>query len=87
MPLPESYKFLHTTEILTTPPLVARTYQTPHRYTGRRVVVSDRAGRVVFDSQDACDIGNACDHVDRWATREFNAGRLKPQSDLVEARK
>lgn len=87
MPLPHGYKLLHTTELLTEPPLVARTYQVPHRTTGRRVVVEDRAGTVQFDTDDCYDIANACDKVDCWATARIRAGRLKPQEDLVQAGK
>ncbi len=87
MPLPDNYKLLHTTEILTEPPLVAKTYQAPHRYTGRRIVVEDRMGKTLFDTGDHYDIGNACNAIDRWANIEINAGRMKPQRDLVESRK
>ncbi|HVK07655.1 MAG TPA: hypothetical protein VM597_02645 [Gemmataceae bacterium] len=84
----QGYTKLHTTELLTDPPLAAHTYQTPHRHPlGRRIVVKDRAGVTQFDTDDHTDIGNACDAVDQWATAMIKAGVLGLHRDFKESEK
>lgn len=83
----QGYTKLHTTELMTDPPLAAHTYQTPHRASGRRIVVKDKAGVTQFDTDDHCDIGNACDAVDRWATDMINAGVLGLHRDMKLSQK
>lgn len=75
-----SYPLLHTTQLLTDPPLAAFTYRSPHRESGRRIVVTTKEGQEVFDTGDHVDIANACEAVDHWFTQEAKQGKYRPKA-------
>lgn len=46
--------------------LTARLYRSPYRYTGRRVILYDASGAVVYDTGNCYDLANACANACRW---------------------
>jgi len=45
-------------------------YQSPHRRTGRRIVVKDKKGKVLFDTDYAYDLGNARNSLELWIAEQ-----------------
>ena len=67
-------RLLLTEPLPTLPPLVAEKWQTAGRDCGRRIVVKDAAGTVVFDTDDHYDIGNAFNSFETWLNAQVGNG-------------
>lgn len=65
--------------------LVGRMYGTRHRHTGRRITVHDQAGKLLFDSDDCYDAGNATNSLDWFLNSRIKAARVREQGENVLA--
>lgn len=46
-------------------------FQSPHRRTGRQIVVHDQAGTELFDTGCCYDLGNAMNTLDLWLAKQL----------------
>jgi hypothetical protein len=53
--------------------LDGRLHQSPSRRTGRRILVYDAAGELLYDGDDSYDCGNATNRLDHWLADRIKA--------------
>ena len=46
---------------------IATLYRTAHRPGGRRIILTDQAGKVIYDTEDCYDMANAKSKLDDFA--------------------
>jgi hypothetical protein len=67
-------KLLETYDLGTRPFLKAEKWSSPHRHTGRQLVVKDAAGATVFDTGTCFCFANALDSFSVWLNAQVALG-------------